>query len=71
LLFGRDADPSVGDGKAQETIVAAFYLQADAQCDLAFIRELDRITDQVDQDLAEAAGIALDYLWNFGRDFTE
>ena len=58
---GRDADPGVAHGEEElDQAVPLARRRVDLQADLAARRELDGVVEQVDQDLPQAAGVALD-----------
>ena len=57
LLFPRDADTRVGDGKVQDGLACLPRFDLRAHNDLAAFGELDRVTHQVDDNLAQAPRI--------------
>ena len=57
LLFRRDADPRVRDRDVELHRIGRLSLGVDPDDDRAPLRELERIPDQVQDDLAQAAGI--------------
>ena len=59
LVLGGDADPGVGDLHAHD--VAPPRWPADSEGHSAVVGELDCVRDEVDQDLANAAGVAPDH----------
>src|SRR6185369_13786152 len=64
-VFGRDADAGVADREVQpDALFRQGFGLADADLDFAVGRELDGIADQVDQNLAEAQGVAEQYQWH-------
>jgi hypothetical protein len=60
LDLGRHADAGVGHGDREHHPPGADGRRADAHDHLAALGELDRVPDQVDQDLAEPHRIALE-----------
>ena len=64
----RDADPGVGDGQAQAPAVAVVAEVSQRDDDVAALGELDRVADQVGQDLPQAAGVAVAAGVEPGRD---
>src|SRR5712692_5515704 len=56
--LGRNSDAAITHGNAQLDIVGALLRHFDRNHHLAALRELDGVSDQVDEHLAEAAGIA-------------
>ena len=52
-LLGRHADAAVADGELQFDPVSILLLESNADDDLAAFGELDRVVDQIDQNLAE------------------
>jgi hypothetical protein len=58
LLFGGDADPGVGHVEAQLRFTGLVRAPRHPDDDLALLGELDRVADQVEQDLADPPGIA-------------
>ena len=58
LLVGRDADPGIGDVEGDKGRARLGFDRPRRESDLAFFGELDRVADQVGQDLTQPAGIA-------------
>src|SRR4030042_1861950 len=58
LFIFRYADAGVGNQEVQKQAVPPFCFFFDRDDDLAFLRELDGISDQVDQDMSEPPGVA-------------
>ena len=68
-LLGGDADPRVGDGEAEDDSLDRPASSSDnGDDDLAPLGELDGVADQVDQDLAQPAGVADQSVGDLGRD---
>ncbi len=62
LTVERDADAGVGHRHVQQDdIVRNRLFSRDAKNDFAVLGELDRVPDQVDDDLAQASGVAPDH----------
>ena len=57
-LVGRDPDARVLHGHAQGYVLGGHGLGVDANGDFALLGELDRVADQIDEDLADPPGIA-------------
>ena len=68
LLVGGDADARVADGEVQADLLLGPRLHIDAKHDLAPLGELDGVAHQVDDDLAEAVGVAREGIGHVGRD---
>ena len=66
MLFGGNADPGVGDRKAQPHVAVRPVFELDAEHDLTLFRKLDRVADKIDDDLTQAAGIAHESIRNIG-----
>ena len=62
-----DANPSVGDGKFQLDVVRRVIRGPHAKHDVPFLRELDRVADQVGQNLPQAQRIANEPVGQRGR----
>ena len=60
LLFGRQADAAVGDLEAQQAPPVRPVGHREENRDFAVLGELDRISDEIDEDLAQANGFAVD-----------
>jgi hypothetical protein len=58
LLVGRDADPGIAHLKRQQNRSGVSIDGIDADTNLALFGELDRIAEQVGQDLPQASRIA-------------
>ena len=58
LLFWANANAGVGDGELQKDVVGSLILHLDMDTNLAVVAKLDRIADEVDQNLAKPEGIA-------------
>ena len=56
--FGGNADARVRDGKAQNGLCEIVRLRAHAENYFAAPGEFDGVANQVDEDLAESAGVA-------------
>src|SRR6266436_9463550 len=67
-FVGRDADPRVTYGKVQSNVVIHARLQLDADNNLARLRELDCVADEIDNDLAEANRVADQFIWDVRQD---
>ena len=65
LLFGRDADALIGDAEADRALHRAGHRP---QHHLALVGELERVRQQVLQDLANAAAVGLDAFRHPGLD---
>jgi hypothetical protein len=57
-MFGGDSDPGVLNRNIKDGAVAQQLRGADAQFDGAAIREFDRVVEQVQNNLPDAAEIA-------------
>ncbi len=68
LLLRRNPDPRVNDVEPQNEPVAATILHPDPHRHLAAFGELDRVPDQVDQHLAQAARVAHETFGDLGVD---
>src|SRR5205085_118959 len=66
-LLRGNADPSVGHREPHLRGVPLATVALDVNDDLADLGELDRISDQIDQDLTNAARISYDPTGNVGR----
>ena len=58
LLFFRDPDPFVGDGKDNVTLLIIQRLHFNFHRDIPFKSEFDRVVDQIHQDLTDPDRIA-------------
>ena len=54
LLFGRQPDACVPNGEAQHGFTLGCLNSLDRDHDLAALRELDRVTGEVNEHLAQA-----------------
>jgi hypothetical protein len=70
LLVDRDANAGIRDCEEQVHSQIAARLALDTNRDPAPLREFDGIAQQVNQYLAQAAGIADDYLGQIRRNYT-
>ena len=57
----------VSDGEAQQPVVAAAFLDADADFDLAALGELECVAGEVGENLAEAQRVAGETAFGAGR----
>lgn len=58
LFFRGNPDPRVGDNEVQVGARGAWGLHVHGNFDFAFVRKLDGVSDEVQHDLAQAAGVA-------------
>ncbi len=58
LIFFADPDSAVAHEEVHEARIAALFHELHADDDLASLGELDRVADQVDEDLTQPVGIA-------------
>src|SRR5439155_12377418 len=58
LRFGRDADAGVADREFQAHLLSRLALRRDVHRDATLLGELERVADQIDQDLAQVMRIA-------------
>ena len=70
-LFRRHADAGVANQKFQFTAFSSKRLAADTEFHFALFRELDCVTKKVEQDLAQAKGIAKKNVGRFRVDTAE
>src|SRR5258705_12024084 len=68
LIFGLDSNACVSDEEVEHTPAFFTALQFDTQIDLASLRELDRVSDEVDDHLAQPSYIADQRVVNIGSD---
>ena len=68
LLVRGDADAGVAHRQVDYQVLAILCVQFGVQRDLAALGELDRVADEVDQHLADAAGITDQLLRQVGLD---
>ena len=62
LLVGRDADPSIADRKMQIHFALGGSASTETSTSTSpLFRELDRVADEVDQDLSQAIGVAAEH----------
>ena len=64
----RDANPGVGDRDEKHWLWTGRCFDIEPQIDAAALREFHRIADEIQQDLAEARGVARERCGQFGRD---
>ena len=70
-VFGCNADARVADGESQLHVIVGGQGRRDRNDDLTLLRELDRVSDQVHQDLTEARRIPAHRAGHFGRDLRQ
>ena len=58
LTVQRDADARVPDGEVQHDVLWCRRLPRHAKHDLALVGELDGVPEQIDENLAQASGVA-------------
>src|SRR5215471_550468 len=68
LLVLGNADAGIGDGECQDHVVVVPLLGADLDDDLARVRKLDRVADQIDNHLPQPAGVANQMIGNIRLD---
>src|SRR5580658_583983 len=56
-MLGGNADPGVFDGKANLPSAGADRLSTDRQGDATALGELDRVADEIDENLSQTGGI--------------
>ncbi len=70
-LLRRHAHPGVAHGELQLDLVAGPLQQLDGEPDLAALGELDRVVDEVGEDLSETQRVAAQVLGDRARDVDE
>ena len=68
LLVGRDADPSIADRKMQIHFALGGSFPPDIDLNFPLFRELDRVADEVDHDLAQAVAVSAEQQRHLGAD---
>src|SRR5262249_2449362 len=68
LLALGNGDAGIGDGECQDHVVVVPLLGADLDDDLAGVRKLDRVADQIDNHLPQPAGVANQMIGNIRLD---
>ncbi len=67
LFFGGDADAGVHHAKAELDVAVDWFGGPNFEGDLAFFREFEGVAEEIDENLAEADGIANQFIRNGGR----
>ena len=67
LLVGRDSNTGVRNDEMQQHSAGVLGLYFDPQEDFSPMGEFDRVSDEVDDDLANASGITYECVGNVGR----
>ena len=57
-LVRWNADPCIGNRKAECSVYGAFRVLRDSHCDGSAVGELDRVADEVEEYLVESVGVS-------------